>query len=93
MPSRGRQGRPASAASDNHLKFTVEGAGEIVATDNGDATSFESFQASDRNAFNDLALVVVRAKPGQAGAITLKAESSDLKPATIRIKSASPTIR
>jgi len=36
-------------------------AGEIVATDNGDPTSFESFQAPERKAFNGLALVIVRA--------------------------------
>ena len=52
-----------------------------------DATSFESFQAPERNAYNDLALVIVRAKPGQAGSITLKATADDLKSATIKIKS------
>ena len=35
--------------------FEISGPGEIVATDNGDATSFESFQAPERNAFNGLA--------------------------------------
>ena len=72
----------------NPINFTIEGAGEILATDNGDATSFESFQSPERNAYNGLALVIVRAKPGQAGVITLKAESPDLKATTIRIKSA-----
>ena len=66
--------------------LTIEGPGEIVATDNGDATSFESFQAPERNAFNGLALVIVRAKPGQTGTITLKAESAGLKPAAIKIE-------
>src|ERR1019366_1744262 len=36
------------------------GPGEIVATDNGDPTSFERFPAPERNAFNGPALVVVR---------------------------------
>ena len=72
--------------SKNHIKFEIEGPGEIVATDNGDATSFESFQAPERNAYNGLALVIVRAKAGQTGTITIKASSSDLKPAAIRIK-------
>ena len=72
--------------SKNHIQFEIEGPAEIVATDNGDATSFESFQAPERNAYNGLALVIVRAKPGQTGAITLKATSPDLKPATIQIK-------
>jgi len=66
----------------NHIQFAIEGPGEIVATDNGDATSFESFQEPARDAFNRLALVIVRAKPGQPGAIVLKAESPGLKTAT-----------
>ena len=72
--------------SKNHIKFEIEGPGEIVATDNGDATSFESFQAPEHNAYNGLALVIVRAKAGQPGTITLKAESDGLKTATIRIE-------
>jgi beta-galactosidase len=71
----------------NHIKFKVEGPGEIVATDNGDATSFESFQAPERNAFNGLALVIVRAKAGQPGAIKLTAESDGLKMGSATIKS------
>jgi beta-galactosidase len=72
--------------SKNHIKFEISGPGEIVATDNGDATSFESFQAPEHDAFNGLALVIVRAKAGGAGTIRLTAESDGLKPATIRIK-------
>lgn len=64
--------------SKNALKFTVSGPGEIVATDNGDATSFESFQSSERKAYNGLALVIVRAKKGATGAITVRAESAGL---------------
>ena len=69
--------------SKNHIQFSVDGPGEIVAVDNGDATSFESFQAKERNAFNGLALVIIRAN--QPGAITLKAHSDGLKDATLRI--------
>jgi beta-galactosidase len=73
--------------SKNHIQFQIEGPGEIVATDNGDATSFEPFQAPERNAFNGLALVIVRAKPGQPGTITLTATTDGLETAAIRIKS------
>jgi beta-galactosidase len=73
--------------SMNHINFSVEGPGEIVATDNGDATSFESLQAPERNAFNGLALVIVRAKAGQPGNIVIKAESTGLQSATINLKS------
>jgi len=72
--------------SKNHIKFEIKGPGEIVVTDNGDATSFESFQAPEHNAYNGLALVIVRAKAGQPGTIRLKAEADGLKTATIRIK-------
>jgi beta-galactosidase len=72
--------------SKNHIQFEIEGPGEIVATDNGDATSFESFQAPEHNAFNGLALVIVRAKPGQTGTIVLEAESEGLKSGKIKIK-------
>ena len=72
----------------NLVKFEVSGPGEIVAVDNGDATSFESFQASQRKAYNGLALVIVRAKPGQTGAITLKALSEGLAGASIKIRAA-----
>ena len=42
---------PAPRITSN---LTCEGPGEIVAVDNGDATSFEPFQAKERNAFNGL---------------------------------------
>jgi len=73
--------------SKNHIKFAIEGPGEIVATDNGDATSFESFQAPERNAYNSVALVIVRAKPGKSGAIKLKAVADGLAPAELKLKS------
>jgi beta-galactosidase len=73
--------------SMNHIRFSVTGPGEIVATDNGDATSFESFQAPEHNAFNGLALVIVRAKPGERGTIVLKAEAEGLQPASIKLRS------
>jgi beta-galactosidase len=70
----------------NHIQFQVEGPGEIVATDNGDATSFESFQAPERNAYNGLALAIVRAKPGQPGTVQLTATAEGLTAASIKIK-------
>ena len=72
--------------SNNHIKFAINSPGEIVATDNGDATSFESFQAPEHNAFNGLALVIVRAKAGTPGTIKLTAKSDGLAPASITIK-------
>jgi beta-galactosidase len=69
----------------NRVSFEVSGPGEIVATDNGDATSLESFQSKDRNAYNGLALVIVRTKPGLAGTITLRAKSEGLTAAEVTL--------
>jgi beta-galactosidase len=68
------------------IHFSVEGAGEIVATDNGDATSFVPFQSHNRQAFNGMALVIVKAKHGAKGTITVKATSNGLTAATARIQ-------
>jgi beta-galactosidase len=76
--------------SKNPIKFKIEGPGEIVATDNGDATSFESFQAPERKAYNGLALVIVRAKAGEAGKITLTAEAEGLKIGSTVIRGVKP---
>ena len=67
----------------NHVRFSLDGPGEIVATDNGDPTSFESFQSRELNAFNGLCLAIVRAKPDRAQAITLKARSEGLEGAAV----------
>jgi beta-galactosidase len=62
----------------NSIHFSIEGPGEIVATDNGDATDMTPFPSHERNVFNGYALVIVRAKAGPAGAIKVKAESNGL---------------
>ena len=68
------------------IHFKLEGPGEIVATDNGDPTDMKSFALSERKAFGGLALVIVRAKAGQRGTITLTAESSGLQCARTEIR-------
>lgn len=60
------------------IRFQVEGPGEIVATDNGDATSFESFQSPEKTAYNGMALVIVKAKQGAKGPIKIKAEADGI---------------
>jgi beta-galactosidase len=56
-------GTPVPRAN-NRIRFRIDGPGEIVATDNGDPTSFEPFQSPERAAMNGLCLVIVRAKAG-----------------------------
>lgn len=72
--------------SDNLVTFTVEGPAEIVAVDNGNPISFEPFQASERKAFNGLALVVLRTKAGEGGEIILRASSSGLAGAETNLR-------
>jgi len=72
--------------SDNQIAFSVEGPGEIVATDNGDPTSFVPFPSHRRKAFNGLALVIVRSQKGAKGKITVKAVSQGLTMASIAIQ-------
>lgn len=71
----------------NALKLSIEGPGEIVATDNGDATDMMPFPSHERDAFNGYALVIVRAKVGQPGVIKVKAESPGLQSATVIVNS------
>ncbi|NVM77577.1 beta-galactosidase [Duganella sp. SG902] len=72
--------------ADQRIRFTVEGPGELVATDNGDPTNLESFKSPERAAFNGLALAIVRARPGQRGAITVRATAEGLRPATVTLQ-------
>lgn len=73
--------------ANHQIKCSISGAGEIVATDNGDATSFVPFQSKERAAFNGLALLIVKAKKGQTGEINITIESENLKRAQIKISS------
>lgn len=70
----------------NLVTFAVEGPADIVAVDNGDATSFEPFQAKERKVFNGLALVVLRSRVFQTGLVTLRAASDGLEPAEIKLR-------
>ena len=67
-------------------QFEISGPGEIIATDNGDATCLMPFQATQRPAFNGLALVIVRGKPGQTGNVTLTARSPVTRPCNRHVK-------
>ncbi len=67
------------------IQFEIEGPGEIVATDNGDPTSFVPFQSHEREAFNGMALVIVKAKKGTTGDFKVKAASNGLSSGEITI--------
>ncbi|BEG99249.1 beta-galactosidase [Bacteroides sedimenti] len=68
------------------IKFKVEGPGEIVATDNGDATSFVPFQSHEREAFNGMAVVIVKAKKGSKGTFKVIASSDGLDDGIVMLR-------
>lgn len=65
------------------LNIQVTGCGELVATDNGDPTSFTSFQSPERTAFNGMALAIIRAKEGSKGKINIKVTGEGLPTASL----------
>ena len=71
--------------ANNHLEFSVSGPVEIAATDNGDATDLTSFQSSERNAYNGIALVILRSVYQKKGKIRLKVESKGLSKKIIEL--------
>jgi beta-galactosidase len=74
--------------TNNAVMFSVSGPADLIATDNGDATSLVSFQSPQRAAFNGLVLAIVRTRPGQGGRIVVKASSEGLSSAAVTIDSA-----
>jgi beta-galactosidase len=68
--------------ADNRLTFAVEGPAEIVATDNGDPTSFEPFAAAERRAFSGQCVAIVRAKPNATGKVIVSVSAKGLRTAT-----------
>lgn len=65
--------------ADDAITFTVDGPGEIVATDNGYAADFTPFPSPQRNAYNGLALAILRGKADEAGTITVTASAEGLE--------------
>jgi beta-galactosidase len=78
------QGRIVPTA-DNAITFTLEGTGRILGVDNGQPDSHEPYKASNRRAFNGLALVLVQSN-GRPGQITLSASAPGLVSARIIIE-------
>ena len=71
--------------SNQLIEFSIEGPGEIVATDNGDPTDMHAFPSHARKAFNGLALVIVRSDASKTGKITVTAKSEGLKYTNVEI--------
>ena len=74
--------------SHDRIAFKLSGPGEIVATDNGDATNLEPFQSHERNAYNGLALAIVKTRAGEGGKVVLTASADGLEGAQVTLDSA-----
>lgn len=73
--------------SNNKVTFSIEGPGEIVATDNGDPASMVSFASKEREAYFGVVLAIVRTQKGKAGTIKITVSSPGLKTGTIEVRS------
>ena len=67
------------------LSFTIEGDAGIVAVDNGNLSSDESFTATPRSLYNGSALVILRAGT-QPSAITLSVSGEGFKTQKIKMR-------
>jgi beta-galactosidase len=73
--------------ANNKVTFTIEGPGEIVATDNGDPASLVSFASKEREAYFGWVLAIVRSEKGKQGTITIRAAVQGLATGSIEVKS------
>lgn len=73
--------------ANKKINFSLEGTGEIVATDNGNPADLVSFASPERETFNGMALVIIRAKKGIKGKMKLSITSEGLKDIIVEIES------
>ena len=74
--------------ANNRIEIRIEGEGTLAGTDNGNPRDKTQMQSPVRDAFNGLALAVIRSTE-HAGTIRVTAISGDLKAATLDIVSRS----
>lgn len=77
------EGVPVANANDR-VTLRVQGAGVLVALDNGDSTDPDEYQTSSRRLFSGQLLAVV-AGDGREGEMTVEATAPGLRPATITL--------
>ncbi len=70
--------------ANNQVSLEIQGPGKLIATDNGNPISHESFQSDHQLAFNGLVLAIVQSTD-QPGPIRLIAHSPGLKDANIEV--------
>ncbi|WP_425291009.1 beta-galactosidase GalB [Spirosoma linguale] len=73
--------------ANNTVSFSLQGPGEIVATDNGDPANLTSFSSHERQAYNGMVLAIIRAKKGAPGKLTLTIKAEGLAKTQLNIRS------
>ena len=71
--------------TETMVTFSVEGPGEIVATDNGDERDFSDFHKPVRRVLNGWAQVIVRARRGAKGEIVVRATAEGLESSAAKV--------
>jgi beta-galactosidase len=72
--------------ANNIVTFSIQGPGELAATDNGFPADFVPFPSAARSVYNGLALAVIRAKEGASGTIIITATSAGLGATHLELK-------
>jgi len=72
--------------SHNMVKFTVEGPGFVLATDNGFEADMADFHRPEHRVFNGWVQALVRARPGAKGVLRIRADSPGLATASAEIE-------
>ena len=70
--------------ADDLIKLSIEGPGEIIGIENGDAQDLQPYSSKERKAYHGKLLAYIRTK-NVAGQIIVKAESQGLESAQIAI--------
>lgn len=71
--------------ANNSMTFSVDGPGELVATDNGYPADYTPFPSATRNAFSGLALAIVRGTSGTQGTLTVTANAEGLQQGAVKV--------
>lgn len=74
------QGRAVPTAN-LHVRFEIQGPGEIIGVGNGDPNSHESEKAPERKLYNGLAQVIVQGRRDGQGRLKLRAKADGLQTA------------
>ena len=79
------------SGADHRIHFSIEGHGQIVGVDNGNAADTDSYKGNSRKAFSGKVLVIVQSTK-EAGDFTLTASADGLKSSSITVKTRKDTV-